>query len=266
MRYISLSSHFKNHPALNAPLCNFIWLVLGWINFSCWKATGNNFGLECRDLSFDMGGITRLSPPNVTQKTRLTLPGSGLSVLIACSPGKSTSAGRSHGKLVFSVCGHVSPALEQKEHLRALTKEMPSQGEERRGEGKEGEEERERPVRINAGEDKIPKLAWRGLAVIKHRRNSPSTVRMGPKDLSKGQTLGWGLRAWVIGWIKGRDPGLMSFPSRFPGEGKKSLQKSCPDLSPCSCTSPELTGLLPKPERIYLGTQDWIMLVIVWAF
>lgn len=87
MWYIPLSSHFKNHPVLNAPLCNFIWLVLGWINFSCWEATGNNFALECCDLSFDMGGITRLSPPNVTQKTRLMLPGSGLSLFIACFPG-----------------------------------------------------------------------------------------------------------------------------------------------------------------------------------
>lgn len=30
------------------------WVVLGWIHFPFWKATGNNSALECHDLSFDI--------------------------------------------------------------------------------------------------------------------------------------------------------------------------------------------------------------------
>lgn len=134
-----------------------------------------------------------------------------------------------------------------------------------RGEGEERDEEEESPVRINAGEDKIPKLEWRGLAVNNHGGTSPWTLRMGPKDLSKEQTLGWGLRAWVIGWIKGRDPGLMGFPSKFPGEEEISPEILPWPFSPL-LRLPRAHWSLLTPERIYLGTQDWIMLVIVWAF
>lgn len=268
MRYIPLSSHTENHPALNAPLCNFICSCMGGFQLDWFLLLESNWKQFCIRVPW-LVTWRRAESCNFPLKTSCSkwgwcfLPLDWV-LFIAFFPGKSTSMGRSHGKLLFKVCGHSSPALEQKEHLRALTKGRPGQACQVSGEGRGGKgEEEEKPMRINAGEDKIPKLAWRGLAVNNHRGASPLTLRMGPKDLSKGQTLGWGRRAWVTGWIKGRDPGLMDQDFL---ERKKSLQKSCPDLSPQSCACPELPGLFPTPERIYLGTQDWIMLVIVWAF
>lgn len=269
MWYIPLSSHFRNPPELNAPLCNFICSCMGGFGLgsfhsleSHWKqfcfrvprfviwhqAESCDFPLE---TSFSKRDWHFLAPDWVCSPP----------AALANPPPREGATANWISGCVVTFLLHWS--------RRSISELWQRGGQARLGEcqgrEEEGEEQKERTVRINAGEDKAPKLAWRGLAVSNRRGTSPLTLRMGPKDLSKGQTLGWGLRAWVIGWIKEEIQGWWASQQYFL-ERKKSLQKSCPDLSLLLCSCPELTGLLPKPERIFLDTQNRIMLVIVWVF
>lgn len=133
-------------------------MVSGWINSSSWKATGNDSASACHDLSFDTGQSHTTFPRIVLQRMGLVPPGSGLRLFTACFPGKSSSWGRSHGSLLLLLQWVCSPfpctAAEG-------ASQGPDQGEARAGwgglgRGEEGEEEEERPVRKNAGEDNMP--------------------------------------------------------------------------------------------------------------
>jgi len=71
---------------------------------------------------------------------------------VRCPPRRQICLpGRSRGRLLLPACGHISHALEQQERLRTQ--------ERKRGPPRVGEEERAaRRARVNAGEDKSPKL------------------------------------------------------------------------------------------------------------
>lgn len=197
----------------------------------------------------------RLSLWNVIQQMRPMLSGSRLKESIHCPlPRQICLRGKEPGQTVSQcVWSHFSSAGAEGASQKFEKKRGQARLGQGEGRGESGEEQEKRTL-PNPGEEPWPLTAQttKGEPVPWHRGQ-------GPKGLTKA--LGRGLRAWSIGWIKGREPGLMDLPSSFPGE-----EKICPDLSLLSCACLEHTGLSPRSERIFLGTQGWIMSGFVWGF
>ena len=102
------------------------------------------------------------------------------SLFTAPFPSKSASTGRSQGRLSLNVCGRISHALEQKEHLRSLKKERPSQCGGRRESGKECEGKCRRSV----SQARMKRLGHKLLR--QPRGNQSLAIADGAKGLAEG--------------------------------------------------------------------------------
>lgn len=82
------------------------WAGLGWINFTCWKASGNNFLSERYTLSFVIRQNQVTFPSKHHTANETDAFGFRLKEPIQCPlPGKCASLGRSQGRLSLRVCG-----------------------------------------------------------------------------------------------------------------------------------------------------------------
>lgn len=153
------------------------WVVLGWIHFPFWKTTGNNSALECHDLSFDIRQNYATFPSKRHAANETDASWLRTESVHRLLPWQTRLPGKEPQQTAFQCvwsrfpCTGAEGASQSFDKREAKPGLASVGGEERRGEGAgegeqegageegEEEEERKRTVRINAGEDKTPKLA-----------------------------------------------------------------------------------------------------------
>lgn len=257
MRYIPLSSQFKNQPALNAPLCNFICSCMGGLGLDSFLLLESNWKQFCiRVPRFVIGH--RAESRDFPLKTPRSKWGWCLLVLssvwslpapLANPPPREGATATWISMCVLTFLLHCSRrSISELWQRRGQAKLGERWGEERRGEGagEEGEEEEERPVRINAGEDKILKLACRGLAV-NNQGNQSLDTEDGATGLVRGTDTWLGTESLSYWLDKGKRSRADGLPIKISWR-EKNLSRN-PALTFLHAPAPAQNSLVSYPRQ-----------------